>query len=348
MANSLTKRVWLAIAVLVCAAVAGASVYVYRSSRPVGAEAIPESLRMLPSDANTVAYLDVAALRNLPASPLNALLGAKGLHPTGTDHEYNDFVRDTGFDFRRDLDHMAVAFWPVLNKGAIPPPKAERAFVIADGHFDQEKIVAYALRTGKKTSEGGRTIYIVPGKPDAAFTFLTPGRIALVSDSTVDVERLANPTERDLSPAIQESVSRVAGAPLFAVSNTSNLPESFYSGLQQSPQLQQLVRGLQGLAFAGQPDGKNVQLVLDGQCDSATTAVGIATLLEFFRASASGMLNNQSQANSANKKQMEFLQGLLGQVKVDRGDRWVRLSLELTPEIMGKATELPGANDSKP
>src|SRR5262249_51491349 len=151
---------------------------------------------------------------------------------------------------------------------------------------------------------GEHTIFIMPGISGPVFTFLTPGRIALVSGSPVDPDQLANVAPRDLNPAMQESISRVAGAPIFAVSNTSNLPESFYAGLQKSPQMEQLVRGLRGLAFAGQPDGNNVQLVLDGQCDSMTTAVGIATLLEFFRAGASGMLNNQSQANSANMKQM--------------------------------------------
>ena len=44
-------------------------------------------------------------------SPLAAILGLAGASPA-EDKEYAKFVSDTGFDYTRDLNAVAIALWP--------------------------------------------------------------------------------------------------------------------------------------------------------------------------------------------------------------------------------------------
>ena len=77
------------------------------------------------------------SLRN--SAFLNRLIA---LIPTpNEDPDYLEFVRSTGFDYTRDLDRVAIAIFPTT-----PLPTV---VTFAEGRFDQQKIIAYALRTGK-------------------------------------------------------------------------------------------------------------------------------------------------------------------------------------------------------
>ena len=116
MSMSATKRALIALAAIFLLAAVVAGVYLYRARRPMPAAApsilpVPSVLSELPPDAPGVAYLDVAALRKLQGSPLAAMLGLAGANPA-SDRDYANFVRGTGFDYTRDLDKAAIAFWP--------------------------------------------------------------------------------------------------------------------------------------------------------------------------------------------------------------------------------------------
>src|SRR5208282_4465286 len=181
---SSTKRALIAVAVMVCTLGVIAAVYLYCQHRPfasTGGGPAPSILAELPSDAPAVAFLDVAALRKLQNSPLAAVLGL-AKNDSQTDREYADFVRDTGFDYTRDLDQAAVAFWPTSLALEANAAGDDPALAIADGRFDQQKIEAYAMRAGGRAEQRGtRTIYVVPGSPVVSFEFLSPTRIAVAS-----------------------------------------------------------------------------------------------------------------------------------------------------------------------
>ena len=141
------------------------------------------------------------------------MLGLAGADPT-TDRDYADFVRGTGFDYTRDLDKAAIAFWPASHMA--PPNIFDRVVAIADGRFDQPKIKAYALRTGHVVASGSDSTYDVPGNPPVAFEFLSPTRIILASGKNpASLLGPFKPGPRD--PAIQALIDRVAAAPVFAV-----------------------------------------------------------------------------------------------------------------------------------
>src|SRR5262249_579836 len=136
-------------------------------------------LALLPTDGNVVTYIDVASLRE--SSILSTL---KTLAPqSAKDPQYAQFVQDTGFDYERDLDQLA----PPLDT----PGNPRHFFVCADGRCDEKKIIAYALRTGRRETHAGRDVYHVPASADSgelSFAFLNTHRIALANGANVGEE----------------------------------------------------------------------------------------------------------------------------------------------------------------
>lgn len=339
---SATKRAWIAVAVMVCALGIAGGVYLYRMHRPLagtGSGPAPNILMELPPDATAIAYIDVAALRKLQNSPLSAVLGLTTNGPQA-DREYADFVRDTGFDYARDLDQAAIAFWPTNLAPAANAAGDDPALAIADGRFDRPKIEAYAAHAGGKTEQrGARTIHIVPGHPVVSFEFLSPTRIAIASGKkSADLLDVSAASQRD--SAMQARINRVAGAPIFAVARTDSLPASFYTNLASSPQLEHLVRSIRGLSLAGQPQGDQIHVALDAECDSMKNAFEISTLLDGFRLIGSMALSDPKTRRQlqATPEQAAFLEALIKHAQVSHQDRWVRVSLDLTPAMLGESS----------
>jgi hypothetical protein len=304
----------------------------------------PDLLSELPADATAVGYADVAALRALKNSPLGGLLGLTSPGPDA-DREYAEFARQTGFDYTRDLDKAAIAFWP--NSFAVEPGNGigeNRVLAVADGRFDQQKIKSYALRTGKIVPSTNPSVYEVPGNPTVSFQFLSPTRIAIASGN--DARRLLaeslNPSPRD--PVMKARLNRVAGAPIFAVARTDNLPQSFYANFANAPQLEKLARSVRGLSLAGKPAGSNIAAALDAECDSVKSAFEISTLLDGFRMVGSMALSDPKALRQMTTEQAAFVQALIRQLNITRQDRWVRLRLDITPEMLGQHHASPVAH----
>jgi hypothetical protein len=331
------KRALIAIAALVCLAAAGAGFYAYRSSHSfavTSSGSAPDILSQLPPDAPAIAYVDLAALRRLQNSPLAAVLGLAKPGPAG-DREYEAFVRDTGFDYTRDLDRVAIAFWPANLSSRSGELDENRVMAIASGRFDEKRIESYALRSGKMVKRGTQSIYDVPGNPPVAFEFLSPARIALASGKNADgLLNISNSPARD--PAMQKRITRVAGAPIFAVARTDNLPNGFYANFRNSPQLERLVRSVRGLTLAGQPGANEIKTALDAECDSMKNAIEIATLLDGFRMIGSMALADPKTRRQLTGEQAAFLNALVSQAEVSHHDHWVRLSLDITPAMLSQ------------
>ncbi len=335
MTGSNKKRAWFVVAAVTLAAAAAGAVYLHHLRHPLppaSAGPPPDIMSELPPGAPVVAYIDVAALRKLQDSPLAAMLGLAGTNPQ-EDREYQAFVRDTGFDYTRDLDVAAIAVWPAslfTPNGGIG---SNQVFAVADGRFDRAKIEAYALRTGKLATRGAQSIYVVPGDPPVSFSFLSPTRIEMTTGETLSIlAPVASASEND---AMHTRIKRVAGAPIFAAARTDTLPRNFYDAFKNSPQLETLARSVKGLTLAGQPQGDRVDLALDAECDSLAHAGEIATLLDTFRMFGTVALSDPKTRRQMTKEQAAFLTALASQVKVRHQDRWVRLTLAVTPKMLG-------------
>ena len=336
MSVSNTKRAWIVVAVLIGVAALGAGAYLYLQHRPPSepsAGTAPDIMSQLPPGAPVVAYIDVAALRKLQGSPLAAMLGLAGADPK-EDRDYENFVRDTGFDYTRDLDAVAIAVWPTSLLKPNAGPGENQVMALADGRFDREKIKAYGLRTGKVAALGAQSIYEVPGNPPIAFEFLSATRLALANGPAAE-NLLANLKPGPPDPAMQARITRVAGAPIFAAARTDTLPKSFYDNFKNAPQLEGFARSIKGLTFAGQPQGDRIDLALDAECNSLTDAAEIAALLDTFRMFGTVALSDPKTRRQMTKEQAAFLAALANRVKVTHQDRWVRLTLTVTPEMLG-------------
>jgi hypothetical protein len=337
--SSTTKRALIALLALASVAAAGLGSYVLHMRRSLPAARAgpaPGLLGQLPPDAPAIAYVDVAALRRLPNSPLAVILGLT--QPNASeDRDYATFVRNTGFDYTRDLDRAAIAFWPGTPASATGD---ERLVVIADGRFDEQKIKAYALRSGTAIPRETRPLYRVPGNPPVSFEFLSTTRIALASGKDAEgLLTVASPPVRALG--VQRRIDRVAGAPIFAVARTDNLPDNFYANFGNATRLEHLARSVEGLALAGQPEGDRIELALDGECDSIKDALELATLLEFSRVGASIAIRNPQMRRRMTPEQVAFLEQVIHQLQVNHQDRWVRLRLDITPQMLGTGPLVP-------
>lgn len=340
MALTSKTRALISIAALLCLAGIAAGLYLHGGKRPLPPAPAkpgpaPGIFGDLPSTSPVVAFANVAELRKLQGTPLGSVLGLAAPGPA-EDREYKVFVRDTGFDYTRDLDKVAVAFWPanfVQTAGTIGH---NRMVAVAEGRFNQQKIDAYALRTGHKIKQGAQSIYDVPGNPPVAFEFLAPTRILIASGKDpVSLLTIADAPSNDT--AIKARVSRVAGAPIFAVAQTANLPKSFYSNFQNSPQLEQLVRSIQEITLAAQPSDNDINAVVDAQCDSVKNALEISTLLDGFRVIGRAELASPSARRQMTRQQDEFLSGLLSDATVSRDGNWVRATFKITPAMLSQS-----------
>ena len=345
---SSAKRAWIVIAVVLLCLIGAGLAYYFWQARPLPpivstvpgvpvAGPPPDILSQLPADAPVVAYIDAGNLRKLQNSPLAAALGLASPGPQA-DRDYANFVRDTGFDYTRDLDHAAVAVWPA---GIGTPDNVlgeDRVLTIADGRLDQQKIKAYALRTGKEIAGGPQPVYDVPGNPPVSLTFLSPTRIALASgrNSTELLARVSPNASSSASRglAMQSRIQRVAGAPMFAVARADRLPQTIYAPLHNSPQLEQIARSVRAITLAGQPDRNNLKVTLDAECDSMKNAVQLAFLLETGKMAGSMALSDPRTRRQMTREQYMFLEALINHATINHQNKIVRITLEITPEML--------------
>ena len=134
----------MAVAVVVCLASAATVICAYRAHHEldvVNAGPVPDILHLLPANAPAIAYIDLAALRNTPGSPLAAILriGYEEYAAAPNGSRLYDLVRDTGFDYQRDLDRAGIAFWPILGKAPFDTKGGGRLLVVAEGRFDRRR-----------------------------------------------------------------------------------------------------------------------------------------------------------------------------------------------------------------
>src|SRR6059036_3190491 len=87
-------------------------------------------LRALRPSTSTVIYLDVEEFRRAAILKAAATWGASATANATTDPEYREFVKETGFDYEKDLDRVGIA---VENPGG-----KRNYFALADGKFQRK------------------------------------------------------------------------------------------------------------------------------------------------------------------------------------------------------------------
>src|ERR1700739_1584879 len=127
----------LAAGILLVAALATGSYFAYSRWFASGGDSRESLLYSLPADASTVIYADIAELRQRELISDLGSLGSK----VPQDADYKQFVAETGFNYEKDLDRVAIA---VENRGA-----TRNLFALADGNFDRKRLEAYLHKNGQ-------------------------------------------------------------------------------------------------------------------------------------------------------------------------------------------------------
>jgi hypothetical protein len=315
------------VVLLVAAAVSGAALY-YSSRGPKAAQtsAIPELVSLAPADSTHLLYADLAALR---ASPFLAHLMALAPSPK-TDPEYAKFVLATGFDYASDLDRVVLA-------GRSQP---DALVALAEGRFDREKISRYVLRNGTLERRNGAEVYAFPPSATSkamAFAFLNDRRVALAQgpEAAAAVAAPASRTPNTFDGPLRERISRVADAAVFAVGQSGPAPENLSVGGLRPDQFANLVGSLRWFTLAARPEGDRLRVAAEGECDTVENARQLAATLDGLRVLGQIALADPKTRQRLEPATVELFDSLLRLLQVSRDDQRVRLSLELTSEMVG-------------
>ncbi len=139
------RNLWIAFAVLL---VIGAIVLAVLLRK----RAAPDAVRLLP-DADAILYVNLEPVRLLTDLGKNP--------PKNREPEYEDFVRQTGFEFERDLNHAALAIHYANTPGN--PANETRYSEIMQGQFDSQKVSDYLRKQSKSIEQyNGFEIYVIP------------------------------------------------------------------------------------------------------------------------------------------------------------------------------------------
>ena len=242
------SRKKLAAGILLSAALATGIYLAYSRWFASGEDSRESLLRSLPVDATTVIYADFAELRR---GELLSNLGSLS-SKVEADTDYKQFVVETGFNYEKDLDRVAIT---VENRGA-----TRSLFALADGNFDPKRLEAYLRKNGQSEKKNGTEIFRVQANESGraiSIAFLSDRRIALFDGTDLNTE-LESARQSAGRSEWTERFSRLSGTPLFALMRQDAaigaLLNNQAPGGLRSPQLGTLLDQLLWVSIAGKPD----------------------------------------------------------------------------------------------
>jgi len=343
------KKLWFWLTAILLLSIAVAF-YGYRTHTGQGSPERNDVLVMMPAEASAVIFVDFNELRT---APFFAKLYAWAPKPQA-DPDYAQFLKDTGFDYERDLTRLAIAFEERGQDSAF--------FAVADGKFDKSKITGVATKTGTLSKTEAHEVFSVPvngSRNRISFTFLRSDRIALTDDTNLVSLVAAKKREAD-SRDWRPRFERLAGSPIFAVIRQdagagAALAQRAPGGLR-SPQLSSLLDQLQWITVAAKPESDRLQVVAEGECIAEATSHQLADVLNGIALLASEGLNDAKTRQQLDPALRAAYLDLLKSAAIstiNRGDtKSVRLAFEITPAFLEAASRspsaLPGGASPKP
>jgi hypothetical protein len=336
MGSAPAKKIALVATVLV---LAGSALLVRRFARSGEGSARAQFLRLVPVRASSVVFVDLDALR---ASPFLRKLSSFAPHPM-EDAEYAQFVRDTGFDYERDLGKAFVAF---SNQGS-----ATEFLALGEGKFDRRRLESYLERTAPPTGQGGLKVFRLAsprgGRP-LSLAFLARDRIA-VGNSENLVDTLAAAARGSGRTEWQAHFDRLSGTPAFSVLRRDRAIQDALDraapGGFRSPALSALLSELDWISLSGKPDGERLSIVAEGESNSDRIASDLRDFLEGIRLLSQNGLNDPKLREQMNPEEREAYLELLRTAEVEKIDRGgaksVRLVLSLPPAFLELRPTLP-------
>jgi hypothetical protein len=330
------RRVLIILSLMVMS-VGAASWWYVRARTTAAAEFPSDVLALVPGDVSMIVYADMAVLREEPLVQRLASLAP----PVNPGNEYAEFIGATGFEYQRDLDRVVLAARSVsTSQPAASQAPAPQTLVIADGRFDQKRIEAYALRSGKVEQRNGHTVYTTPAATPGkitAFTFLAPGRVALADGGDISGV-LGERSQAPVDAALHEQISRVAGAPLFLVAK----PQAILPAAGRATGLSAPLNGLLWVNLAARPDGDRVLLSAEGSCDSPEQAKQMAATLELLRGLLRGVLADPNARGGLPAETAQAISQIFQAAQISTEASRVRLLVSVDTAMLGAAAPAAG------
>ena len=291
-----------------------------------------EMLALLPRDPSWVVFLDLEQFRK--SSFLPQLLA--WVPRESVEEDYAQFVKETGFNYERDLNRVAIAWSGEGTKAT--------SYAIAEGRLDRKKLEEYARQSGQSINANGLSVYSLKLKNSthpSFVTFLRDDRIAWTDDpSYAALFQQAKGLEgkRDW----QEHFARLSGTAVFAVlredAATATALQQQAPGGFQSPQLATLISQLQWVTIGGKPEEKNLRVVIEGESATESTLNQLKEFLQGILIMAQAGLNGPRNRRQMDPQMREAYLELLKSAEVEKVDRGtgksVRLVFEVTPGFM--------------
>ena len=325
-----SRKTFLISAGVAAAAIAAGLLFygILRRSATAHASPAPELLSALPAGAPTLVYMDLAAVR---ASSFYQHRPDKG--PIAIpNQDYADFVRSTGFDFEKDLDRVVIASWPASGG------EQRRDVAIAEGRFDRAKIRDYATRKGKLDHQQGRDVFLFPTGDRtgmSSVTFLDDHRIAVVAGPSI-APLFAGHSDSPAADPARERAARLDGAAAFAITRVPPIPDNPGAGGIQgagTAQLLSMARSVQWVTLAARPEGDDVRISLEGECENSTDAIQLKSALELLRMFGRAGLESPKTRQSMDPAALAMLETLLSSAEVTQAAERVRILVEITPDV---------------
>jgi hypothetical protein len=248
-------RKWRVAALLLVVCIAVATVFLVRRHR---ADDTPEGLAsFLPASQSTLAYADVGGLRR--SGMLDLIAGSKAAE----EPEYKDFVSQTHFDYRSNLDAVAASF------------AGGDVYFALRGGFDWDALSHYVTSHGGSCTKG--FCRIDGSRPERRISFypITSRVMALAISSDASaasrISRASAQAALKLPTLPAQPVWVVVPAPV--LKNAQSLPagtHAFASALQNSEKM----------VFAIGPSGQRLEVSVDVTCKDPETATALLVQLE--------------------------------------------------------------------
>lgn len=214
-------------------------------------------LECLPPDQATHVYVDVDALRR--GGMLQLIAGNK----TAEEPDYQKFVTQTGFDYTRDLDAAAIAFF-----------HGSEYFAVR-GRFDWPKLADYARAQGGNCGDSnGNAVCSMPAStPERHISYymLSSKVLAMAVSPEERGVNMIGPNQWKNPPHLPAEPVWIS-APSFVFSNVENLPTGTHSFLSPLAQADQVT-------FAIGPEGQRLQIRLEVSCATPEVAAAMTAQL---------------------------------------------------------------------
>jgi hypothetical protein len=313
-----------------CALIAGGLFYLsFAHGKNANASPVPDLFSALPGGAPSLVYIDLSAIRSSSFYQHRPDKGPIAI----PNQEYSDFIRSTGFDFEKDLERVVIASWPA---GAAKEPA--KVIAIAEGHFDRAKIRDYAMSKGKLDHQQGHEVFLFPTgdkKAMSTITFLDDRRIALVNGSSIAPLFDTHADTAAGDPA-RDRAAHLDGAAAYVISRIPPIPENTGGAAAQnagSAQFLAMARSLQWITVAARPEGDNLRISVEGDCDNTTDAVQLKSMLELMRMFGKAGLDGAKTKQSMDPATLTVLQNMLSGADVTQAAERVRILVEITPDV---------------